>query len=60
MKNTFMPKMLTFLISAVIHELIITYALGFFYPILFILFTGPGIVFNLFYRYYSYPKSKES
>jgi sterol O-acyltransferase len=37
------PKLLTFLISAVIHELIITYALGFFYPILFILFTGPGI-----------------
>lgn len=60
MKNTFMPKMLTFLISAVIHELIITYALGFFYPILFILFTGPGIFFNLFHRYYSYPKSKES
>lgn len=44
-KNTFMPKMLTFLISAVIHELIMTYALGFFYPILFILFTGPGIFF---------------
>ena len=45
LKNTFMPKMLTFLISAVIHELIITYALGFFYPILFILFTGPGMFF---------------
>jgi sterol O-acyltransferase len=39
-----MPKLMTFLISAVIHELIITYALGFFYPILFILFTGPGII----------------
>lgn len=36
------PKLMTFLISAVIHELIITYALGFFYPILFLLFTGPG------------------
>jgi len=34
---------MTFLISAVIHELIISYALGFFYPILFLLFTGPGI-----------------
>lgn len=44
LKNTFVPKMLTFLISAVIHEVIITYALGFFYPILFILFTGPGIL----------------
>lgn len=35
---------MTFLISAAIHEIIITYALGFFYPILFILFTGPGII----------------
>lgn len=41
-RNAFWPKLLTFLISAVIHEVIITYALGFFYPILFILFTGPG------------------
>jgi len=35
---------MTFLISAVIHEGIICLALGFFYPILFILFTGPGII----------------
>ena len=43
-QRSFLPKLMTFLISAVIHELIITYALGFFYPILFILFTGPGII----------------
>lgn len=36
-------QLLTFLISAVIHEWILTYAIGFFYPMLFILFTGPGI-----------------
>lgn len=44
-KQTFVPKFLTFIISAVIHEVIITYALGFFYPILFILFTGPGTLY---------------
>lgn len=53
------PKLLTFLISALIHELIITYALGFFYPILFILFTGPGI-FLLKYRYPADSESEES
>ena len=35
---------MTFLISAVIHEVIVCLAIGFFYPILFILFTGPGII----------------
>jgi hypothetical protein len=35
-------QFITFIISAVIHEFIIYYALGFFYPILFILFAGPG------------------
>jgi sterol O-acyltransferase len=39
---------MTFFISAIIHELIITYALGFFYPILFILFTGPGNIDFIF------------
>lgn len=59
-RNTFMPKLLTFLISAVIHELIITYALGFFYPILFILFTGPGMVFiNCRYNIDSEPEEFE-
>lgn len=43
-KYRFLPQLFTFLISAVIHEAIICFALGFFYPILFILFTGPGII----------------
>ena len=36
-------QLCTFLISAVIHEWILTYSIGFFYPVLFILFTGPGV-----------------
>lgn len=36
------PQLATFMISAIIHEFIIYYAIGFFYPILFILFAGPG------------------
>lgn len=36
------PQLLTFLISAVIHELILVEASGFFYPVLFLMFTGPG------------------
>lgn len=38
-------QFLTFIISAIIHEAIIYYAIGFFYPILFLLFAGPGILF---------------
>jgi len=37
-------QMLTFIISAVIHELIIAVSLGYFYPILFVIFIGPGII----------------
>ena len=33
---------LTFILSAVIHEIIICFAMGFFYPILFVIFIGPG------------------
>jgi sterol O-acyltransferase len=36
------PQLLTFLLSAIIHEVIIYYSTGFFYPALFILFAGPG------------------
>ena len=36
-------QLLTFLISAFIHEWILTYSIGFFYPMLFLIFTGPGI-----------------
>jgi len=38
-------QLLTFIISAIIHEWIIYYAIGFFYPILFMMFAGPGILF---------------
>jgi len=37
-------QMATFLVSAVVHEAILSVALGYFYPILFILFIGPGII----------------
>ena len=43
-KYRFLAQLMTFFISAVIHEVIVCLALGFFYPILFILFTGPGII----------------
>lgn len=44
---------LTFLISAVFHEYIITLALGFYYPVLFISFAGFGMFFffvSLYFR----------
>lgn len=44
MKYKVLSQLATFLISAAIHEAIICLALGYFYPILFILFTGPGIL----------------
>jgi sterol O-acyltransferase len=31
------------MVSAIIHEMIVTCALGFFYPVLFIMFGGPGV-----------------
>ena len=44
-----MPKftsmMLSFIISAILHEYIVTVVMGFFLPILFVLFGGPGILF---------------
>jgi len=36
---------LVFFISAVIHELIAACALGFFYPVMFFMFGGPGVIF---------------
>ena len=35
-------RLVTFLMSAVLHELVLIEAIGFFYPVLFLLFTGPG------------------
>jgi sterol O-acyltransferase len=34
------------LISAIIHEVIITCAFGFFFPVLLIMFGGPGVIFT--------------
>lgn len=39
--------LLSFLISAVVHEYLICVAMGFFLPVLGILFTGPGLIFIL-------------
>ena len=39
--------LLSFCISALVHEYIIAVSMGFFLPILLILFTGPGLVFIL-------------
>lgn len=39
-------KFVTFFLSAVLHEVIITCGLGFFFPILFIMFGGPGVLFT--------------
>ncbi|CDW73192.1 mboat family protein [Stylonychia lemnae] len=41
-------KLLVFFISAIIHEIIITCGFGFFFPILFLLFGGPGVIFTTF------------
>jgi len=37
-------KFLVFFISAVVHEIIVTATLGFLFPLLFIIFGGPGTV----------------
>lgn len=39
-------KYLVFFISAVMHEVIITCALGFFFPALLLMFGGPGVIFT--------------
>lgn len=33
-----------FFISAFIHEIVVTCALGFFFPVLFLMFGGPGVI----------------
>lgn len=39
-------KYVVFMTSAFIHEIIVTCAMGFVYPILFLLFGGPGVIFT--------------
>lgn len=49
--NRFFPRarlvsiVAVFMVSAIVHEYIITFALGFFYPVLFVLFGGFGVWF---------------
>ena len=42
--NRSIGALATFLLSAVFHELIITLSLGFYYPVLFVMFAGLGVV----------------
>lgn len=35
-----------FFISVIIHELIVTCGMGFFFPVLFFMFGGPGVIFT--------------
>lgn len=42
-----MSKLLVFFLSAVVHEVIVMCTFGFFYPILLIMFGGPGVIFML-------------
>ena len=39
-----------FLISALIHELILAVSMKFFYPILLVMFGGPGVIYTFFSR----------
>lgn len=43
--SKFTSMMLSFIISAILHEYIVTVVMGFFLPILFVLFGGPGVLF---------------
>jgi len=46
--SRFGSQMVTFLISNILHEWIVSFSLGYFYPILFIMFGGPGVLFAQF------------
>ncbi|KAI3385729.1 hypothetical protein SNEBB_011230 [Seison nebaliae] len=43
-KRTF-SLFVVFAISALLHEYVLVFAFGFFYPVLFVLFFGPGVLF---------------
>ena len=45
--SKFTSLLLSFFISALVHEYLVCVAMGFFLPILAVLFTGPGLVFIL-------------
>jgi sterol O-acyltransferase len=41
---------MVFIISALIHELILAISMRFFYPILLVMFGGPGVIYTFFSR----------
>lgn len=41
-------KFLVFFISALVHEVVVTCGCGFFFPMLFVMFGGPGVLFTSF------------
>ena len=47
-QTQFISLSTTFLVSALVHEYVIVIAAGFFYPILFFMFTGFGFWFMIF------------
>lgn len=39
-------KMFVFLLSVIVHEIVVVFFLGFFFPVLSLFFGGPGIIFT--------------
>jgi len=49
-------QLFTFLLSAVVHELILAGIMGYMYPFLFIIFTGPGFLLMIYMQRVKNPK----
>lgn len=45
LSSRYLPKIVVFVVSAFVHEYIITFTFRFFYPILFVMFGGIGMLF---------------
>ena len=45
--------LVSFGVSAIIHEVILSFVIGYFYPILLIIFTGPGILLIRYNKAYA-------
>lgn len=48
--SQFVTFLAVFIYSAIIHEVIIAVSMGFFYPILLMMFGGPGVIYTFFSR----------
>lgn len=46
--KAFFAKIFVFSFSALVHEVIVTCSMGFFFPLLFVMFGGPGVIFTQF------------